>query len=77
MPRSTYDGRRAPQRIDITPTVIYVGYADYKNDGVAPTAAAAGWTIKKITLTGGNPTNIEWSGEGQAIWDNRSTETYH
>ena len=77
MPRSVYDGRRAPQRVDIQPTVIYVGYADYMSSGTAPTSAVAAWTIKKITLTGGSPTNIEWSGEGQAVWDNRSSETYH
>jgi len=75
--RSTYDGRRSPQRVDILPTVIYVGYGDYDRTGTPPASSAAAWTIKKVTLTNGSPTNIQWTNEGSGVWDNRATETYY
>ncbi len=61
----------AQRRIDIQPTVIYVGTAARGE----PTSAMA-WRIKRIDLDGdGNPTVIQWS-EMMAVWDDRATTTY-
>lgn len=66
------DDGRMQARYDIGTSAIYVGTA---LKGVA--AATAEWTIKKITLdASGNPTNVQWSDERAAVWDDRATETY-
>ncbi len=58
--------------MDIQATVIYAGKA---NRGLA--TSTVGWTIQRTTLdAGGNPTTIQFTDEGTAIWDNRATETY-
>lgn len=59
------------QRFDIGTTAIYVGYA---RKGALSSAAA--WTIKKITLSSGSPTRLQYTAENGAVWDNRTTETY-
>jgi len=75
--RAIADAKRVAQRIEILPTVIYVGYADYVGTpDAAPADSDPAWTIKKITLTGGSPTAIEWTVEGAGVWTNRASETY-
>ena len=59
------------QRLDIQADVIYVGYSTRDGD-----PAVREWTIKKITLVGGNPTLVQWTAETAAVWDDRATETY-
>lgn len=60
------------QRFDIGTAAIYVGEAA---KGAA--ASAAVWTIKKVTLDGsGNPTQVQWSADRLAVWNNRTSETY-
>lgn len=55
---------------DIGDTVIYVGTAPL---GTATSAAA--WLIKKVTLSGGNPTLTQWS-SNNAVWDDRASISY-
>ena len=55
---------------------LYVGYADPLPDGTARTTAEAVWTIRRITLTAGSPTASQWTAKGQAVWDNRVSESY-
>lgn len=75
--RAIADAKRVAQRIEILPTVIYVGYADYVGTtDTAPADSSASWTIKKITLVSGNPTAVEWTVEGAGVWDNRASESY-
>ena len=60
------------QQLDITPSVIYVGYATH---GAATGVAA--WTIKRIRLdASGNPTDIMYTAENAAVWTNRAAESY-
>lgn len=60
------------RRIDIQNTVIYTGFA---TRGTA--TSAAGWTIQRVIMApNGDPEAIEWTDEGVAIWDNRTSETY-
>ncbi len=58
-------------KYDIQDTIIYVGRA---KKGVA--ASAAGWTIEKITLINGDPTDKKLTKKDIAVWDNRTTESY-
>jgi hypothetical protein len=55
---------------DIGETVIYIGEAE-----LGSATSASVWTIKRITLVGGEPTFTEWS-DGTAVWDDRATEAY-
>lgn len=57
--------------IDIQSTVIYVGTAARGEATSDPV-----WTIKKVTLSSGNPTAITWTDEESAVWDNRTSEAY-
>lgn len=60
------------QRFDIGSSTIFVGEAA---KGAA--ASAAVWTIKKISLdSAGNPTQVQWSADRSAVWNNRTTENY-
>lgn len=60
------------QRFDIGSSSIFVGEAA---QGAA--ASSAVWTIKKVTLdSSGNPTQVQWSADRSAVWNNRTTETY-
>lgn len=76
MPRSTEEQTRARERYDfvtVSPTEeqIYVGTAL-----LGTATSAKKWTIKRITLVNGNPTEKVWTKEYGAIWDDRLTETY-
>lgn len=55
---------------DIGDTVIYIGTAL-----LGTATSSASWLIKKTTLSGGNPTQTQWS-SNTAIWDNRISESY-
>ena len=55
---------------DIGTTEIYIGTAALGSATSAPV-----WLIKKTTLSGGNPTQTQWS-SNTAIWDNRTLEVY-
>lgn len=65
------DDGRVQARYDIGTTTIYVGTA-----ALGAAASAASWTIRKITLSGGNPTQSQWTALRTAVWNNRATETY-
>jgi hypothetical protein len=65
-----YDALSA-QRFDIGTTAIYVGYA-----AIGAADADRAWTIKKVTLSSGNPTGVTWTAETAAVWNDRTTETY-
>jgi hypothetical protein len=64
------DGR-VQRRYDIQADTIYVGTSPLGTD---PTGT--GWTIKKITLSSGNPTASQWTSVGTAVWNNRTSESY-
>ena len=69
---SIYQEKRfEQQKFEFLSTAIYVGYAAENM-----TAAQAAWTIKKITLVSGNPTQITATAPYTAVWDDRATETY-
>lgn len=55
---------------DIGETEIYIGTAV-----LGSATSAAVWLIKKTTLSGGNPTQTQWS-SNTAIWNNRVSESY-
>lgn len=60
------------KRYDLSdPNVMYVGEADWGTDN-----DVVGWTIRRIVLVNGLPTEEMTTGEHAAIWDNRLTETY-
>lgn len=50
---------------------LYVGYG---TQGADPTKAV--WTIRRISLSSGSPTQSRWTAKGVAIWANRASETY-
>lgn len=49
-------------------------YIGYGTQGADPTKAV--WTIRRIALTSGSPTQSQWTAKGAAVWNNRATETY-
>lgn len=53
------------------PSHYYIGYAQQGSD-----PAAGVWTIRRITLSSGSPTESQWTAKGVAVWNNRATETY-
>ena len=57
--------------IQLANNVIYIGFAA---QGVLTSAST--WTIKRITLSGGLPTAIQWSTPGNVIWDNRASVSF-
>lgn len=52
------------------PDFIYKGWAPR-----GTTKSASAWTIERIQMVNGNPTETVVAGPN-AVWDNRSTETY-
>ena len=62
------------KRFDIQATVIYIGYASHSS-----ASNTASWQIKKITLSGGLPTALQFADSNEAfdnVWDDRATLTY-
>lgn len=59
-------------QFDFQTNFIYIGSA---RQGVA--TSATGWTILRFTLTNGDVTDKKVTATGEAIWDNRVTETYN
>lgn len=53
--------------------IQYVGKTQSGIPGSAPY-----WQIKKITFSGGNPTDVQWAGRGEFkyVWDDRETLIY-
>jgi len=57
------------QRLDIGPTVIYIGNAARgaeDNETV--------WTVRRVELADNNPTSVQWA--TNVAWDDRTTEEY-
>lgn len=69
------DSTRWTQKIAYTgDNVEYVGQA---KPGTA--ASAASWSIKKLTYSGSNVTDIQWANSDNGfkfVWDDRATYTY-
>ncbi len=60
------------KRYDLAdPDVMYIGEAPYGSQD-----SQAVWTIRRIMLVAGNPTEEMVTSENSAVWDNRTTETY-
>ena len=57
------------QRFDVSSTVIYVGTAAREVD-----ESDSAWTIKRIELSAGDPTSVQWA--TAVAWDDRTTEEY-
>jgi hypothetical protein len=53
------------------PNNLYIGYG---TQGADPTKAV--WTIRRIALSSGSPTQSNWTAKGAAVWTNRATESY-
>lgn len=54
--------------------VEYVGQAK-----PGTTSATAGWSIKKLTYSGSNVTDVQWANSDSGfifVWDNRASYTY-
>lgn len=63
-------GGLVKREVEILPTVIFKGWAPR---GTALSAPA--WTIERITLVDGNPTETVVAGPS-AVWDDREVEAY-
>lgn len=65
------DGSTTLYDLSSDPNNLYIGYGTQGADPSGP-----GWTIRRIALTGGSPSNSQWTAKGAAVWNNRASESY-